>query len=100
GGGHVVLPLLQGEVVPPGWVTNEEFLAGYGAAQAIPGPLTTFAAYLGVVMDGEPSGWLGGTIALVAIFLPSFLLVYAALPLWERLRPRQDIQAAMRGINA
>jgi chromate transporter len=100
GGGHVVLPLLQGEVVPPGWVTNEEFLAGYGAAQAIPGPLTTFAAYLGVVMEGEPSGWLGGTIALTAIFLPSFLLVYAALPLWDRLRAREDIQAATRGINA
>lgn len=100
GGGHVVLPLLQGEVVNPGWVTNEEFLAGYGAAQAIPGPLSTFAAYLGFVMEGEPSGWLGASIALVAIFLPSFLLVFAALPLWDLLRGREDIQAATRGVNA
>ncbi|HUG15229.1 MAG TPA: chromate transporter [Thermomicrobiales bacterium] len=100
GGGHVVLPLLQGEVVPPGWVTTEEFVAGYGAAQAVPGPLFTFSAYLGAVLEGEPSGWLGASIALVAVFLPSFLLVYAALPLWDRLRAREDIQAATRGINA
>jgi chromate transporter len=100
GGGHVVLPLLQGEVVPPGWVTNEEFVAGYGAAQAVPGPLFTFAAYLGAVMEGDPSGWLGASIALVAVFIPSFLLVYAGLPLWDRLRAREDIQAATRGINA
>src|SRR3989475_6536213 len=74
GGGHVVLPLLQSEVVPPGWVTNEEFVAGYGAAQAVPGPLFTFAAYLGAVRGPRPNGLAGATIALVAIFLPSFLL--------------------------
>jgi chromate transporter len=75
GGGHVVLPLLQAEVVPPGWVSNEQFLAGYGAAQAVPGPLFTFAAYLGAVMGPRPNGWAGGAFALIAIFLPSFLLV-------------------------
>lgn len=100
GGGHVMLPLLQGEVVPPGWISNEEFVAGYGAAQAIPGPLFTFAAYLGAAMHAGPSGWLGGSMALLAIFLPSFLLVYAGLPLWDRLRSREDIQAATRGVNA
>ena len=100
GGGHVVLPLLQAEVVPPGWVTNEEFVAGYGAAQAVPGPLTTFAAYLGAVMHGTPTGWPGAVLALVAIFLPSFLLVVGALPFWDRLRDRAAFQAALRGINA
>ena len=86
GGGHVVLPLLQAEVVPPGWVTSEEFLAGYGAAQAVPGPLFTLSAYLGAVMRGRPSGWLGAALALIAIFLPAFLLVVGALPFWDALR--------------
>jgi chromate transporter len=96
GGGHVVLPLLQAEVVPPGWVSNDAFLAGYGAAQAVPGPLFTFAAYLGAVIDG----WRGGLICLVAIFLPSFLLVVGALPFWDALRRRGAVQSALRGINA
>jgi chromate transporter len=96
GGGHVVLPLLQAEVVPPGWVSNEQFLAGYGAAQAVPGPLFTFAAYLGAVMNG----WAGAALALGAIFLPAFLLVVGVLPFWEVLRTRVSFQAALRGINA
>jgi chromate transporter len=100
GGGHVVLPLLQAEVVPPGWVSNEAFIAGYGAAQAVPGPLFTFAAYLGAVMRAPPNGWLGGVWALGAIFVPAFLLVIGALPFWERLRERAGFQAALRGINA
>jgi chromate transporter len=100
GGGHVVLPLLQAEVVPPGWVSNEEFIAGYGAAQAVPGPLFTFAAYLGAVMHEPPNGWIGGAWALVAIFVPAFLLVIGALPFWEGLRERPGFQAALRGINA
>jgi chromate transporter len=100
GGGHVVLPLLQASVVPPGWVSNDAFLAGYGAAQAVPGPLFTFAAYLGAVMGPQPNGWLGAIIALVAIFLPSFLLVIGALPFWEALRHRRTARAAMRGVNA
>jgi chromate transporter len=100
GGGHVVLPLLQAEVVPPGWVSNEEFIAGYGAAQAVPGPLFTFAAYLGAVMREPPNGWIGGAWALVAIFVPAFLLVIGSLPFWERLRERAGFQAALRGINA
>jgi chromate transporter len=100
GGGHVVLPLLQAAVVPPGWVSNDGFLAGYGAAQAMPGPLFTFSAYLGTVMGPAPNGWLGGLICLVAIFLPSFLLLVAALPYWERLRRMPAVQAALRGVNA
>jgi chromate transporter len=100
GGGHVVLPLLQAEVVPPGWVTNEEFIAGYGAAQAVPGPLFTFAAYLGAVMHQPPNGWAGAAWALVAVFFPSFLLVVGALPFWALLRFRPSFQAALRGINA
>ena len=100
GGGHVVLPLLQAEVVPPGWVTNDAFLAGYGAAQAVPGPLFTFSAYLGTVMAVAPNGWLGGLICLVAIFLPSFLLLIGALPFWESLRRRPAVQSALRGVNA
>jgi chromate transporter len=100
GGGHVVLPLLQREVVPPGWVTNDEFLAGYGAAQAVPGPLFTFAAYLGVVMKLPPNGWLGGLICLVGIFLPSFLLIVGALPFWSELRRRPGVAAALKGVNA
>jgi chromate transporter len=100
GGGHVVLPLLQAEVVPPGWVSNNLFLAGYGAAQAVPGPLFTFSAYLGTVMGPWPNGWLGGLICLVAIFLPSFLMLLAALPYWDRLRRRPAVQSALRGVNA
>jgi chromate transporter len=100
GGGHVVLPLLQASVVPPGWVSNDLFLAGYGAAQAVPGPLFTFAAYLGAVMGPEPNGWIGATLCLVAVFLPSFLLVIGALPFWEDLRQRPSAQAALRGVNA
>ncbi|MBB5217630.1 chromate efflux transporter [Parapusillimonas granuli] len=100
GGGHVVLPLLQAEVVPSGWVSNDAFLAGYGAAQAVPGPLFTFAAFLGASMNQTPSGWLGGLVCMLAIFAPSFLLVVGALPFWERLRRNTRTQAALLGINA
>jgi chromate transporter len=100
GGGHVVLPLLQAEVVPPGWVSNDAFLAGYGAAQAVPGPLFTFSAYLGTVMGPAPNGWLGGLICLVAIFLPSPLLLIGVLPHWDSLRRQPAIQAGLNGINA
>src|SRR5262245_57407910 len=100
GGGHVVLPLLQAAVVPPGWVGNDAFLAGYGAAQAVPGPLFTFAAYLGTVMEPPPNGWIGASICLVAIFLPSFFLVIGALPFWDELRRRPLAQASLRGVNA
>lgn len=100
GGGHVVLPLLQASVVPAGVVTNEQFLAGYGAAQAVPGPLFTFAAYLGAVMHGPLSGWTGGLALLVVIFVPAFLLVMGALPFWDALRQRDEVQAAMAGVNA
>ncbi|MGE5793230.1 MAG: chromate efflux transporter [Bacteroidota bacterium] len=100
GGGHVVLPLLQAEVVPPGWVSNDAFLAGYGAAQAVPGPLFTFAAYLGTVMTAPPGGWLGGLLCLVAIFVPAFLLVVGALPFWDRLRTSAAAQSTLAGVNA
>jgi chromate transporter len=100
GGGHVVLPLLQAAVVPQGWVSNDAFLAGYGAAQAVPGPLFTFAAYLGTVMGPAPSGWVGGLICVTAIFLPSFLLLIGALPFWDTLRQRPGVQSALRGVNA
>ena len=100
GGGHVVLPLLQTEVVNPGWVSNDVFLAGYGAAQAVPGPLFTFAAFLGASMSQPPTGWSAGLICLLAIFAPSFLLVIGALPFWEQLRHNLRMQAAMCGINA
>ncbi len=100
GGGHVVLPLLESSVVGPGWISQTEFLAGYGAAQAVPGPLLTFSAFLGAAMGPEPNGVLGGILALGAIFLPSFLLVFAALPFWQLLRKRQSMQAAMMGVNA
>ncbi len=100
GGGHVVLPLLQAEVVPFGWVSNEAFLAGYGAAQAVPGPLFTFASFLGASMSTTPSGWIGGMICLLAIFAPSFLLVVGVLPFWERLRQSMRTQAALSGVNA
>ena len=100
GGGHVVLPLLQAEVVSPGWVGNEAFLAGYGAAQAVPGPLFTFAAFLGAAMNGGLSGWAGGFLCLLSVFLPSFLLVAGALPFWEQLRRHARVQAALTGINS
>jgi chromate transporter len=100
GGGHVVLPLIQSEVVPTGWVGQDDFVAGYGAAQAVPGPLFTFAAYLGAVSTQSPAGWIGGGIALLAIFVPSFLLVFGALPFWDLLRTRVGFQAALKGINA
>jgi len=100
GGGHVVLPLLRSEVVPPGWVSDDVFLAGYGAAQAVPGPLFTFAAYLGSVMSIGPGGFAGGLLALVAIFLPAFLLIIGALPFWDALRRTTAAQSALRGIGA
>ena len=100
GGGHVVLPLLQTSVVPNGLVTNDAFLAGYGAAQAVPGPLFTFASYLGAVMTEPFSGWLGGLTLLVVIFVPAFLIVAGTLPFWETLRQREGVQRAMAGINA
>ncbi|OAE41763.1 chromate efflux transporter [Agrobacterium tumefaciens] len=100
GGGHVVLPLLQSEVVSNGWVTKDAFIAGYGATQAVPGPLFTFAAYLGAVVGPQPNGLAGAAIALVAIFLPGMLLLVGALPFWEGFRKRLLAQAAMRGANA
>jgi chromate transporter len=99
GGGHVVLPLLQEAVVPTGWVDGNAFLAGYGAVQAVPGPLFTFAAYLGAVMKPEPNGVAGAVLCLVAVFLPSFLLVVGALPFWEAIRRRSSAQAALAGVN-
>jgi chromate transporter len=100
GGGHVVLPLLQQEVVPVGWISNQQFLAGYGATQAVPGPLFTFSAFLGAVMQPQPNGVTGAVIALIAIFLPSFLLTIATLPSWSAIRSRPGAQAALRGVNA
>jgi len=96
GGGHVVLPLLEREFVPTGWMTEEAFLAGYGAAQAVPGPLFTFAAYLGAVMNG----WQGGLLATIAIFLPAFLLIFGTLPFWDTLRRNPKIKGALMGVNA
>lgn len=100
GGGHVVLPLLQAAVVTPGWVSNADFLAGYGVAQAVPGPLFTFAAYLGAVTEPAPNGLAGASIALIALSVPGLLLVYGMLPYWDALRLRPTAQAAMRGTNA
>lgn len=100
GGGHVVLPLLQAGVVDPGWVTNAQFLAGYGVAQAVPGPLFTFAGYLGAVTDTGPGGIWGALIALIAVFLPGFLLLVGVLPFWNAFRRRGWAQAVMRGANA
>ena len=100
GGGHVVLPLLHSAVVDSGWVTNSAFLTGYGLAQAMPGPLFTFAAYLGAVTSHQPNGVTGAIVALVAIFLPGLLLVYGMLPFWDKLRSRPAVQAVMRGANA
>jgi chromate transporter len=96
GGGHVVLPLLEQEFVPTGWLSEEAFLAGYGAAQAVPGPLFTFAAYLGAVMNG----WQGGLLATAAIFLPAFLLIYGTLPFWDSLRRNSKVKGALMGVNA
>ena len=100
GGGHVVMPLLQEGVVAPGWVTQEVFLAGYGAAQAVPGPMFTFAGYLGAAMEAGRDGWVGGALALVAIFLPSFLLVVGVLPFWQRIAGVPRMRAVLGGINA
>ncbi len=100
GGGHVVLPLLKHAVVDPGWIGQDAFLAGYGAAQAMPGPLFTFGAYLGAAMPAPPNGVAGGLLALAAIFLPGLLALVAALPFWGVLRARPGAQAAMRGANA
>jgi chromate transporter len=100
GGGHVVLPLLEAEVVGPGWVSPEAFLAGYGAAQAMPGPLFSFAGYLGAVLDAPPNGLAGAAIALLAIFLPGLLLMAGVLPFWDAVRTRPVVRAAMRGANA
>ena len=100
GGGHVVLPLIEAEVVPPGWVTSDEFLAGYGAAQAVPGPLFTFAAFLGASVEGLTPRWGGGLLALAAIFAPSFLLVPGVLPFWERVRGVARVRQALMGVNA
>jgi chromate transporter len=100
GGGHVVLPLLQEAVVTPGWVSQDVFLAGYGATQAMPGPIFTFAAFLGAVEGPSPNGWIGAIVATISIFLSSFLLIGGLLPFWDRLRHRLGVQAAMRGVNA
>jgi chromate transporter len=100
GGGHVVLPLLQARVIPPGWVSPGTFLAGYGAAQAVPGPLFTFAAYLGAAMHGPASGVGGAALALFAIYLPSFLLIGAILPFWNTLIRNRSVVAAIQGVNA
>ncbi|TDQ56898.1 chromate efflux transporter [Phaeovulum veldkampii] len=100
GGGHVVLPLLEAEVVQPGWVTQDAFLAGYGAAQAVPGPLFTFAAYLGTVLGPEPNGVVGSVIALLAVFLPGFLILIGVLPFWDRFRSMARAQSLMQGANA
>ncbi|MCC5986319.1 MAG: chromate efflux transporter [Pararhodobacter sp.] len=100
GGGHVVLPLLQAEVVATGWVSADDFLAGYGAAQAVPGPLFTFAAYLGAVLGPAPNGLAGAALALMAIFLPGFLLLVGVLPFWERFRAMARAQSLMQGANA
>lgn len=100
GGGHVVLPLIQSEVVPTGWVSNNLFMAGYGMAQAIPGPLFAFSAYIGAVSNFYPNGWLGGMICLFAAFLPSFLLIVGVIPFWEKLRSFPRIRQSMIGVNA
>ncbi len=100
GGGHVVLPLLREAFVAPGWVSDDVFLAGYGAAQAVPGPLFTFTAYLGAVVKPQPHGVAGAALGLIGIFLPGFLILLGALPFWDSFRTRAEAQAAMRGVNA
>lgn len=100
GGGHVILPLLRAEVVPPGWVTDDAFLAGCGAAQAVPGPLFTFAAYLGTLIKGGDQAWIGRLGCLLAILLPAWMLIGGALPYWQMLSCKGWTQAALRGANA
>lgn len=100
GGGHVVLPLLQAQIVTPGWVSADQFLAGYGAAQAVPGPLFTFAAYLGAVLGPAPHGLAGAALALIAVFLPGFLLLVGVLPFWSQFRSQRGAASAMQGANA
>lgn len=100
GGGHVVLPLLEAGTVAQGWVSADDFLAGYGAAQAVPGPLFTFAAYLGAVLGPAPNGLAGAALALAAVFLPGFLLLVGVLPFWERFRRARRAQSLMQGANA
>jgi len=100
GGGHVVLPLLQSQVVRPGWVDDSTFVAGYGLAQALPGPLFSFAAYLGAAAKQAPNGWLGALICLLGIYLSPLLLMAGAIPFWETLRRTRSAQAALRGANA
>ena len=100
GGGHVILPLLHAQLVRPGWISETSFLAGYGAAQAVPGPLFTFAAYLGAAMRLGPNGLIGAVLALAAVFLPGLLILVAALPFWNSLRSKSAAQAALRGANA
>jgi chromate transporter len=100
GGGHVVLPLLRDAFVTPGWLNDDAFLAGYGAAQAVPGPLFTFAAYLGTVVTPQPHGLAGAVLGLVGIFLPGILVLLGALPFWDSFRRRAGAQAVMRGVNA
>ena len=100
GGGHVVLPLIEREIVAPGWISQDDFLAGYGAAQAVPGPLFSFSAYLGSSFEGVPGGVGGASLALVAIYVPSFLLLIAVLPIWTRLRTTTRFRAALDGVSA
>ena len=100
GGGHVVLPLLREAFVKPGWISDDSFLVGYGAAQAVPGPLFTFAAYLGAAVKISPHGVLGAALGLVGIFLPGILILLGTLPFWDALRTRPEMQAIMRGVNA
>lgn len=100
GGGHVVLPLLDEALVQPGWVSQQEFLAGYGLAQAMPGPLFTFSAYLGAISEPSPNGVAGATLALLAIYLPSFLLLGGVLPFWSSIRRHARVQAALVGVSA
>ncbi len=100
GGGHVVLPLLQAEVVQSGWITDNMFIAGYGAAQAVPGPLFTFAAYLGTAMTDYPNGLIGGFLCVVSIFAPALLLMTGLLPFWDIIRKKQSAQACLKGTNA
>jgi chromate transporter len=100
GGGHVVLPLLRSVVVPPGWISDDAFLAGYGAAQALPGPLFAFAGYLGTAIKGGANAWTGGLLCLSAIYLPAWLLVGGAYPFWHLLRDRGWARSALNGANA
>lgn len=100
GGGHVVLPLLRESFVAPGWISDDAFLAGYGAAQAVPGPLFTFSAYLGALATPQPHGLAGAVLGLFGIFLPGLLILVGALPFWDAFRARTGAQAAMRGVNA